>query len=183
MNPNTGRVELAVDLKTSDLYLLYLIHAAYKSRLATGYVTLGLLILMAIARQRLGFLLLLVLPPVSVLVFASILYYIFVRPYLAARSIVQRSSALWPVTRYSFDEAGVQVNGAVYNWEAVLRAKQTSRLIVLYLSEPLSFVLPKRCFESPERLNQFKALLIRNVVKRPAIPADKSQPSKAGQTL
>lgn len=99
-----------------------------------------------------------------------LLYSICVRPYLVSRAVIRTSGGRNYTNSYVFSEEGVVVRRdhyeAHYDWAAIRRAKQTAHLLVLYTDSSLAIILPKRCFASPQQLNELRAILAEKVKRR-----------------
>ena len=170
---NSSLVEIDIQLRIGDLYWLYVTRAVSSGWFVRGYVAVGLIILLAVAPERVAFLAILVLPPFVFLPLALCLYLLLVKPYLAARAVVQQTHGQSASVHYSFNEHGIEVKSTHselhYEWAAVTRAKQSANLFVLYLSRYSAIILPKRCFTTPEQLSSFVGLVSQNVTRKRTI--------------
>jgi YcxB-like protein len=172
-----GPVSLDVQLRAGDLYWIYAMRAITAGWWVRGYLALGLIILVALAPKLLPFLALLILPPIVFLVLAIFLYLLLFRPYLRARAFVRHTHGERDSVRYTFSQDGIDVKSAHsethFQWAAVVRAKQTAHLFVLYLSKSSSIVVPKRCFASIEQQSSFQGLVKRNIAISRTLSAHK----------
>jgi hypothetical protein len=165
---NNSPITLDVQLRPGDLYWIYFMQAARAGWFVRGYMALALIILVALAPEHLGFLILFVLPPSILVIVGLIFYFLLLRPYVKARAFVRHGETPSPI-RYNFSQTGIDVNDAHsqahHDWAAVSTAKQTANLFVLYLSGPSSLVLPKRCFTSAEEIASFQDLVKSKVIR------------------
>jgi hypothetical protein len=175
----TDLVEIDIQLRIGDVYWLYVTRAVSTGWFVRGYVAVGLILLLAVAPERLAFLAILVLPPFVFLPLALCLYLLLVKPYLSARAVVQQTHGQSASIHYSFNERGIEVKTAHselhYDWVAVTKAKQSAHLFVLHLSKYSAIILPKRCFTTPEQLSVFVGLVSQNVTKKQNIPEGRSR--------
>lgn len=169
-----ARIELTVKLTSIILYELYLFQGLYHSWLFRGYLALFLIILLATREDRLSFLLPLLQPPLLYLPLAFLVYYLAFRPYFSARSYIRHISLKSASVNYIFSADGIKINRASsnsdYKWGAIDKAKQTSRLFLLYAGG-VAFVIPKRSFVSVQQLANFRSLVSRNVPKNRGVTA------------
>ena len=68
---------------------------------------------------------------------------------------------------YTFDDAGIHVRGenrsALLAWSKVLSVKETRKLLLIYTSPKLAYIIPKRYFGSYDDFRQFTTMLLRNI--------------------
>jgi hypothetical protein len=129
-------VKPSVNLKSSDLYEVYFFQAISRGWLSRGYLALFLVVLAVTVPEGLSSLSPLLQPPLLYLLLALGAYYVVLRPYVLSRSYVQQSSNGAATVAYEFDAQGVRVkrlySESHYEWSAIDKAKQSSRLFVLY---------------------------------------------------
>jgi hypothetical protein len=134
-----------------------------------------LIILIATREDHLTFLLPLLQPPLFYLPLALFVYYIVLRPYISARSYIRHISPESASLDYIFSGDGIRINRSSsksdYEWTAINKAKQTSRLFLLYAGRATAFVIPKRSFISAQQLASFRSLVSRNVPKNRRLTA------------
>jgi len=86
------------------------------------------------------------------------------------RRVYRQQKALQRELSFKFDDAGVSVsneNGqSVTPWDDYLKWKQNDRLILLYLSDCMYHMLPKRMFAESADFNRLGELLIRRIGKK-----------------
>lgn len=63
---------------------------------------------------------------------------------------------------FDFSELGIECNSLSVSsntyWSKVYKVEETKRYFWIFTSEKLCFIIPKRCFKSPEQLNELKEL-------------------------
>jgi hypothetical protein len=88
----------------------------------------------------------------------------FVLPMRARRLFAQQKNLQRPVT-FRWDDAGLawsSENGSGKTaWGDYLKRRQNDRVVLLYHSDAMFQMLPKRAFENPERWRSFEAELAR----------------------
>ena len=89
---------------------------------------------------------------------------------LKVRRVFRQQRNMQVPTTHEADEDGLasanEVGTSRYRWSDFTKWKENERLIVLYLSDIMMIVLPKRSFASPAALGEFTALVAAHVRKR-----------------
>jgi YcxB-like protein len=95
------------------------------------------------------------------------LYASYALPYTAARSSFKNNVAMRNPIHYSFSDGGVKTESATgcsdRLWIGVARVRETREFFLLYLSNTMAFPIPKRAFNGEHEIQEFRALVQRNV--------------------
>jgi FlaA1/EpsC-like NDP-sugar epimerase len=79
----------------------------------------------------------------------------------------QDKEAILGEREMSFGEEQIEIrnanSGTQYRWEAIKKWEQTTHLYLLYISENIAIIIPKRIFESLEQESEFEHLLRRKL--------------------
>lgn len=91
---------------------------------------------------------------------------IFVRPrFIAKKQISQQAVLQQPVT-FSFTDESFGQSGPINSWSAqwavLKRVRETRSLFVLYHGANTGVVLPKRFFDTPGQIEQFRRIVLSN---------------------
>lgn len=94
--------------------------------------------------------------------------YLYV-PWKAKRVFRQQRSLQLPFD-FSWDDEGLlsrnEQGSYKHLWSDLLRWKENDRLFLVYISDAMFLILPKRTFSNPEDLISFRTLLQSRVVRR-----------------
>jgi preprotein translocase subunit YajC len=106
-----------------------------------------------------------------VLIFLFIWFFVF-RALRGSRRMWEGQAHLRHEKSLDADEAGVAmvdgVSRSEYRWDAFQSVRETPNLFVLYLSDFSMMMVPKRAFDAPASIDEFRELLRRQVADRPA---------------
>ena len=114
--------------------------------------------------------LLLVLVPelLFLVLFCAVIEFLpFLFTYLVYRNNFKKSKALQ--TMQCFDVSkdylviSTEESSAALTWDEIYRIQEFSRCFFIYQSSAKIFILPKRCFESQEQLEEFRSILYGSV--------------------
>ena len=122
-----------------------------------------LILLVAIGTQYVAFVAVLLMPPYLDVLLAGIVFAAIVVPYLRSREFVRATFGASGTLSCAVGPQGVEVSRrdsrAHYDWQAVRKAKQTSKLILLYVDGHSALAIPKRCFANSQHLDDFCSLV------------------------
>lgn len=82
------------------------------------------------------------------------------RLYTQQRSLQEPASVEIGVAGLQFSTA---TGGGLLPWENIYRWRESRTVFVIYQSDALLHLIPKRCFDSPQAQNDFRVLLLRQV--------------------
>lgn len=86
-----------------------------------------------------------------------------VRPYLGSRRFVSSSKGFLDERHFEFSLEGVSLKTATasssFGWRHIYRVCETRRSFLLFISRYQFLLIPKRCFESDDRMKSFRDLL------------------------
>jgi hypothetical protein len=95
----------------------------------------------------------------------------FVLLPLKARRIFRQQRNLQVTTDHEFEEQGVtstsQIGQSRLTWRDFLKWKESKRLIVLYTSDVMMIIFPRRCFPDQATWDAFRRIVSTNVKKKP----------------
>jgi hypothetical protein len=99
----------------------------------------------------------------------SVLFFIFGIPYRVRRTYRQRKDLQRPCTYLPSEKGlGFETEGAqgTKAWSDYLKWKEGRSVFLLYMSDQMFHVIPKRFFSSVDELNAFRELLAERVAPR-----------------
>ena len=156
-------VEVHSDLRASDLYWLFFTNAIRKLTYAKWTLAIVLIILVALGTEYVAFVAVLLLPPFPYLLIGGLIYLAVVLPYLRSRAFALTAMGTSSTLFCAVGPQGVRVrrqgSQSQYDWATVRNAKQTSSLILLYFDGHSTLVIPKRCFATPQQLDDFRSIV------------------------
>ena len=92
----------------------------------------------------------------------------FVLPFLSAREDIKNPN-LNEESLYSFTGDGVQTSStnakASFTWQALMQACETKNAFLLYPSNDVAIVLPKRCFPTQGSIDGFRSLISERIAR------------------
>ena len=162
-------IEVLSDLRIGDIYWLFFSNAIRKLIYARWVLAIVLILLVGLETQYVSFVALLLAPPFLHLLLGGVIFVAVVLPYLRSRAFVRGTMGTSSTLSYTIGPQGVDVRGgsqAHYDWGAVRNAKQTSSLILLYVDGHSALVIPKRCFASPQQLNDVRSTIAAHAKSR-----------------
>jgi hypothetical protein len=103
-------------------------------------------------------------PPIVYLLSAGLIYAALVWPYIRARAFVKTVQGTAGNSVVYLIEPQIVVERRKsaqmqFDWNAIVKAKQTSNLILLYFGGHPPMVIPKRCFKSAQDLNTVRSII------------------------
>ena len=156
-------IEVHSDLRIRDLYWLFFSNAIRKLIYARWVLAMVLILLVALGAQYIAMVAVLLLPPFLYLLLGGLIFIALALPYLHSRAFVRATMGTSSSLSCIIGPQGVDVrrrgSQAHYDWEAVLNAKQTSSLILIYVDGHSALVIPKRCFASSQQLNDVRSIV------------------------
>jgi hypothetical protein len=169
----TNPLDLRVRLTVSDLYQL---RAPIKSTALRVVVWLFgsvfvlvmmVLTIMATTHNPRAWSTLINLLPLFALAMA-VLFLAFALPFLSAKEDIKNPN-LNGESLYSFTGEGVQGNGrnvrTSFTWQALTQARETKNAFLLYPSNDIAIILPKRCFSSQDDIATLRSLISEHITK------------------
>lgn len=156
-------VEVQFSLQAGDLYWLSFSNTIRKLTYARWILATILIILIALGTQYVAFVALLLLPPFLYVLLAGLTYLVAVLPYLRSRAFARATMGTSSTLSCVIGPQGIDVrrqgSKSHYDWATVRNAKQTSSLILLYFDGHSALVIPKRCFATPQQLDDFRSIV------------------------
>ena len=156
-------VEVQSDLRAGDLYWLSFSNAIRKLTYARWTLFTVLIILAALGTRYIAFVALLLLPPFLYLLLGVLTYLAIVLPYLRSRAFARATMGTSSTLSVAIGSQGIDIrrqgSKSHYDWATVRNAKQTSSLVLLYFDGGSALVIPKRCFATPQQLNDFRSIV------------------------
>jgi hypothetical protein len=157
-------IEVHSDLRIGDLYWLFFSNAIRKLIYARWILTLVLILLVAVGTQYIAFAAFLLVPPLVYLLLGGLLFVTFILPFLRSRAFVRATMGTSNSLSCTIGPNGVDVrrqgSQAHCDWEALRKAKQTSKLILIFFDGHSCLVIPKRCFANSQQLNEVRSMIV-----------------------
>ena len=157
-------IEVHSDLRIGDLYWLFFSNAIRKVIYARWILTLALVFLVAVGPQYIAFAAFLLVPPLVYLLLGGLLFVTFILPFLRSRAFVRATMGTSNTLSCTIGPHGIDVrrqsSQAHYDWEAIRKAKQTSKLILIFFDGHSCLVIPKRSFANSQQLNEVRSMIV-----------------------
>lgn len=87
--------------------------------------------------------------------------------YWSTKRNLASHKALQNSIHYTFSNEGISAvtksSSGHTSWENILKAHETKHNFLLFASRILIYVIPKRCFQSPTQLTDFKQMLVNHL--------------------
>jgi YcxB-like protein len=178
MNERTkavGVVEFDVDVRLQDLYSVYFTVMLRKALYLFTRVPISVVLLMGITSGDFAFVPYLLAFPWPYVFALLLIYTLFAKPLLVARSLLRKDLYRFGSVHYIIDDQGIQqqrqYSQSTIQWPAVQKVSETARVLILSLGTYSTIILPKRCLRDSDQLSILRTIINNRLQPQPASSA------------
>src|SRR5882724_8776490 len=170
-----GVIEFDVDIKLQDLYSVYFTVMLRKALYLFTLVPIAVVLLMGFTAGDFGFVPYLLAFPWPYVFGLLLIYTLFAKPLLVARSLLRNDLYRFGSAHYIIDDQGIQqrrlYSQSAIQWPAVQKASETARVLVLSLGTYSTIILPKRCLRNSDQLSTLRTIIHNRLQPQPTSSA------------